>query len=119
LGLDLPLLGWRAMNCLTCGAPIDRSRATCASCGTPIDTDGNGLPDVLGLLLTEILEVIVLDRSLVAAALFCPGRCPGCSGPGRIFTWHEKSTNFEGHVSVQLCTNPRIDVSASSDCSAA
>jgi len=64
-----------------------------------------------GVLVTHIVEAIVLDRSLVAASLFCPGRCQGCSGPGRIFTWHVKSTNYEGNVSVQLCTNPQIDIS--------
>lgn len=63
-----------------------------------------------GALFTVIVESMVLDRSLVAGTLFCPGQCVACSGPGRIFTWHEQSNTYEGNVSVQLCHNPTVDI---------
>jgi hypothetical protein len=63
-----------------------------------------------GVLLTQTLETIILERSLVAATLFCPSTCPGCSGPGRIFSWHVRSNRSESNVATQICNNPQVDV---------
>jgi len=65
-----------------------------------------------GILLPACGETLVLERSVLAASLLCPGVCPGCSGPGRIFTWHESSNSYEGNVSTQLCHSPTVNVNA-------
>jgi len=65
-----------------------------------------------GIMLPACGEPLIFERSLVAAPLLCPMVCEGCSGPGRIFTWHESSSSYEGNVSTQLCTTPKVNVSA-------
>lgn len=64
-----------------------------------------------GIILPACIEPL-MGRSLVAAQLLCPGECDGCRGPGRIFTWHESSSGYEGNVSTQLCHNRMVDVDA-------
>jgi hypothetical protein len=63
-----------------------------------------------GVLLTNVVEKIILGRSILAARLCCPSACAGCTGPGRIYSWHRRSTNYEGNYSIQLCNNPQVDI---------
>jgi hypothetical protein len=63
-----------------------------------------------GVLLTNVVEKIILGRSILAADLCCPSACAGCTGPGRIYSWHRRSTNYEGNYSIQLCNNPQVDI---------
>lgn len=65
-----------------------------------------------GILMPACGEPMIFKRSLVAAPLLCPRVCQGCTGPGRIFTWHERSNSYEGNVSTQLCHTPAVNVDA-------
>lgn len=52
----------------------------------------------------------IAGRTVIAGPLLCPGRCAGCRGPGRVFTWHESGGSYEGNVSAQICHNAEVDV---------
>ncbi|MEO6575268.1 MAG: hypothetical protein ABIP89_15590 [Polyangiaceae bacterium] len=57
-------------------------------------------------LLPACGEPVVLGQSLLAGRLLCPEVCPGCRGPGRVFTWQEN----ESDVATQLCHNDVVDI---------
>jgi len=100
----------------TCRRDLERNRATARPMWL-MNRLGLGAILIFGFVVGGIMlpacgEPLIWERSLVAAPLLCPIVCEGCSGPGRIFTWHERSNTYEGNVSTQLCTTPKVDVSA-------
>lgn len=65
---------------------------------------------VIGGIIFPACAEPISGRSFIAGKVFCPGVCPTCRGPGRIFTWHETSASYEGNVSRQLCHNDVVDI---------